>query len=258
MKEFCAGQSASETHSALKTAIGTMDKAKQNAVLWFGEILDRKLYRELESGKLGYTHARELVKVTDENNQDEWLKFALENPRRKLEREVKRAKKEAADQATGQPSLLPVPKQRPVAVVPVRVSMEMSPTQFALYEAMWEQIRKQGCAPADKVEALLEFMASYIEVNSGLRDVEQTREKSFPRGNTGGGNEDSFEERSGTRNFPRKRSPEKSAGPPAQIHIHLCPDCEKATVQTSRGELELSETELNRAQCDCQTSRPGG
>ena len=34
--------------------------------------------------------------------------------------------------------------------------MEMSPTQYARYEKLWEQIRKQGGALADKVEALRE------------------------------------------------------------------------------------------------------
>ena len=171
MDEFRSGQPAFAAHAALKIAVDATEKAKQNAVLWFGEILDRRLYLELgyssinqyakeelgfsnsrtgdflsicrslktlpkvkgklASGELGYTHARELVKVADEKNQDDWIKFALENSRRDLEREVSRAKKEVADQATGQPSLLPTPKQRPAAVVPVRVSIEMSPSQFA-------------------------------------------------------------------------------------------------------------------------------
>ncbi len=45
--------------------------------------------------------------------------------------------------------------------------------------------------------------------------------------------------------------------PPVQIHIHQCPDCAKATTQTSKGELQLSETELEQALCDCQISQPG-
>jgi 5-methylcytosine-specific restriction endonuclease McrA len=226
-------------------------------VLWFGDILDRQLYRELgfssinqyakmelgfstsrtgdylqlcrrlkklpqvkakvESGELGYTAARVIAPVADKTNEKAWVDFALQNSRRELEREVKRAKREAADLAAAQPSLLPVPQKRPAAVVPVRVSIEMSPTQFARYEKLWEQIRKQRNAPADKVEALLEIMACYAAESS-------------PRG--------------------------ELSGPPAQIHIHQCPDCEKTTVPTSRGELELGQAELDRAACDCQTIRP--
>ena len=99
--------------------------------------------------------------------------------------------------------------------------MEMSPTQFARYEKLWEQIRKQGGASADKVEALLEIIASYAP-------------EKCPRGHN-----------------------QNTVKPPAQIHIHQCPDCAKATVPTSKGELELGEAELERALCDCQISRPG-
>jgi len=94
--------------------------------------------------------------------------------------------------------------------------MEMTPTQFARYEALWEQLRHKGDVPADQVEALLEIMQSH------------TAEKG-PRG-------------------PK---------PPVQIHIHQCEECEKASIQTSRGELEIGKAELEKAHCDCQVSKPG-
>ena len=272
MTEYRPGQSAAAVHSAIKAAVRAMENAKQNAVLWFGEILERKLYLELgyssinqyaqhelgfstsrtgdflnicrrlkdlpqveaklKTGELGYTQAREVVKVADENNQEEWLKFAQENSRRQLEREVKRAKQEAADQAVGQPSLLPLPAQQPTAAAPVRVSLEMSPTQFGRYEALWQAVRKQGAAPADKVEALLEALACYVAESSPRGDAEVGLSGNNINANT-------------------------TQAPPYQIHIHQCPDCAKATVQTSKGELELSPAELAQAQCDCRTSEPG-
>ena len=261
MNEFRSNQSAHEVHFALKSALQALEKAQQCAVLWFGEILDRRLHLELgygsinqyaeielgfsstrtndfimlcrklkklpkvkekvASGELGYTAARVLVPVTDETNEEAWLEFALNNSRRELEREVKRAKKDATDEAAGQLSLIAAPKHRPAAVVPVRVNLEMSPARFVRYEKLWEQIRKQGGAPPDKVEAVLEIMACYAAESS-----------------------------------PRGENP-ATAKPPVQIHIHQCPDCAKAMVATSKGELEISETELERAQCDCQISRPG-
>jgi 5-methylcytosine-specific restriction endonuclease McrA len=39
--------------------------------------------------------------------------------------------------------------------------------------------------------------------------------------------------------------------------MHQCPDCQKATVQTARGELTLSSEETARLQCDAQISEPG-
>lgn len=239
-----------------------MDQAKQCAVLWFGEILTRKLYRELgyssinqyakvelgfsasrigdflslcrkleklpkvkaevASGKLGYTKARVLVTVTDETNEAAWLKVAQDHSRRELERQVKRAKMAAAEVASGQTSLLPVAPSRPAAVVPVRVSMEMTPGQFARYQALWERIGKRGGVSGDRVEALLEVMAGFADGTS-------------PRGELPGG-----------------------ARPPVQVHVHRFPDCEKASVAASRGELELGEAEAETVQCDCQVSTDGG
>jgi 5-methylcytosine-specific restriction endonuclease McrA len=258
MHPFVPGQSAYAAHSALKTAVQTMDSAQQNAVLWFGEILSRKLYqdlgyssinqyaqqalgfsrtrtgdflhlcrkldklpaikREVAEGKLGYTKARELAKVADQKNETEWLELAKSKSRRELEHEVKRAKLEAVNLAQGQTSLLPAPVNRPAAVIPVRVSFEFTPEQFARYEALTEQLHKRGGAGADRVEILLQALSSLVE-------------ESAPRGGI--------------------------EGPPFQIHIHQCPDCEKATIQTSRGEMAISPQDLDRARCDAQTQEPG-
>lgn len=254
---FHPDQSANEVHLALKSSLVAMEKAQRSAVLWFGEFLDRKLYRELgyssinqyaklelgfstsrtgdflqlcrklktlpnvkakvESGELGYTAARVIAPIVDETNEAGWLEFALNSSRRELEQEVKLAKREAAEVASGQVPLLPVPHARPVAVVPVRVGLEMSPTQFARYENLWEQVRKRTQAPADKVEALLEMMASFVDESS-------------PRGEV--------------------------SSPPAQLHVHKCSECENSSVSTSKGELELGQAELERVQCDCRISRP--
>ncbi len=253
---FRPGQSAHSVHQSLKTSLEALEKAQQCAVLWFGEILERKLYRELgygsinqyaklelgfstsrtgdflqlcrklkslpkvkakvESGELGYTAARVIAPVADKSNEQAWVDFALNNSRRELEREVKRARVEAADRAAGQMPLMPVTQKRPAAVVPVRVNLEMSPAQFARYEALWERVRKQGDAPSDKVEAMLEMMASFVE-------------KSSPRG--------------------------EHSQPPVQVHVHQCPDCGDAAVQTSKGELKLGAAETERLQCDCQISQ---
>ena len=254
---FRPDQSAHAVHQALKSSLVALENAQQCAVLWFGEVLDRQLYRELgfnsinqyaklelgfstsrtgdflqlcrklknlpkvkakvESGELGYTAARVIAPVADKTNEAGWLDFALNNSRRKLEQEVKRAKKEAADVAAAQPALIPVPRQRPSAVVPVRVNLEMSPTQFARYENLWEQVRKKTGAPADKVEAMLEMMAAFVTESS-------------PRGDV--------------------------SAPPVQLHVHKCSECAKPSVATSKGELEIGQAELERAECDCRVSRP--
>ena len=47
MTEFQTDRSAAVAHAALKSAIQTMENSQNSAVLWFGEILRRKLYRDL-------------------------------------------------------------------------------------------------------------------------------------------------------------------------------------------------------------------
>jgi len=266
MQEFTSGQSANDANKGIKSSLKTRDKAQQCAVLWFEEILNRKLYLQLgyssinqyakmelgfskshtgdflqlcrtfkklpkvrakvESGELKYTTARVLAGVADEKNQVAWLDNAMNKSRRELEKEVKLAKLVAKEKSSGQQSLIPVQvNKRPAAVVPVRVNMTMSPTQFARYEKLWEQVRKQNKIASDKTEALLDILEYFVENNSTQRS---TRVDLSP-----------------------------NAKPPVQIHIHQCPDCAKATVPSSKGELEISEVELGQARCDCQISEQG-
>ena len=263
---YCSDQTAPEAHKALISALEIKTAAHQCSLDWFGEILDRKLFRELgyssinqyakdalgfsktkigdyiklsrkmkamphlkealNNGKLGYTSGRLIAEIADEKSEKNWVGFALENPRKVVEEEVKRAKTETKNKASRQPSLLPEPmKKTPAAVVPVRVHFDMSPIQFARYERMWEKVRKQRNVSAEKVEALLEMMEAYLE------SVEQEK---APRG-----------------------VPSTKALAPAQIHIHHCPECESSVLQTSKGELEIGKSEFERAQCDCQVNKPG-
>lgn len=258
MLDYTPGHSAAQVDTALKSALQAMDAAKQNAVLWFGEVLERRLFREfgyvsihqyaemelgfsssrtgdflsicrrleslpvvreeLSAGRLGYTKAREVVKVADAGNEREWVEAARTRSRRELERQVKQARKRAAAQVTGQASLLEPEEAPPAAAQPVRVAFEMTPAQFARWEALWERARKQGELPAERAEALLEMLGSY------------TAEAS-PRGEV--------------------------PPPPAQVHVQRCPECGKSSVATNRGELTLDRAEAERIECDHRLVEPG-
>jgi 5-methylcytosine-specific restriction endonuclease McrA len=258
MLTFIKGLPAEKAHLHLKKANHAMEMARQNAILWFGEILGRKLYRDLgyssmplyaqqelgwsqskaydflkicekldelpavkkkvEEGKLGYARTRTIVSVASPENEKEWVDLAMNKSRTQLKEAAKKARRQAAEVARGQGSFLPE-ETLPTAVVPQRISLEMTPTQLARYEALWEKLRKQGGFPADKVEALLAMMQTCVDQNSNPL--------------------------------------ENSTASPAQIHVHQCPDCEKTTVQTTRGELTLSTEEIERLQCDAQISEPG-
>jgi 5-methylcytosine-specific restriction endonuclease McrA len=258
MLTFIKGLPAQKAHLHLKKADQAMEMARQNAILWFGEINGRKLYcdlgyssmllyaqqelgwsqskaydflkicekldelpavkKKVEEGKLGYARTRTIVSVASPENEKEWVDLAMNKSRTQLKEAAQKARRKAAEVAKGQVAIFPE-EPVPAAVVPQRVTLEMTPTQLARYEALWEKLRKQGGLPADKVEALLALMQGHLDENSNPL--------------------------------------EKPAGPPVQIHVHQCPDCEKATVQTARGELTLSPEEAARIACDAQISEPG-
>ena len=262
---FQPDQPAQIVDSELKPALKTKEAAHLCSLEWFGEILNRKLYLELgyssinqyareelsfgnskigdyikltkkidqlpalkqslSKGEVGYTKGRLIVDVADETNEKSWTEFAKNNTRNELEAEVRKAKKQAHDEAARQPSFLPEEKRKaPAAVVPVRVNIEMTPSQLARYENAWQQIRKNGNVSSEKVEALLEIMEFYLNADS---------QDASPRGENS-----------------------ENSRPPAQIHIHHCPECESSIVQTNKGELEIGTTEYERYQCDCQISTP--
>ncbi len=259
-------KSAGFADSALKKSLGAMEQAQQCAVLWFGEIMRRKLYRKLghssinqyahvelkfsktrtgdfvqlarkleqlpavresvEKGELGYTKAREVVKVATPETEEGWLAAAKDSSRRELERKVAFSKKRAKSNPD-QAELLPIPSDLniPPASPPVRLTVEMTSEQFAIYEALVETLHKQGPV-GGRAEMLLEAMAELAATRA------QTGDQKAPRGAL-------------------------QTGPPFQIHIHQCPDCSKATVSTSKGELLVSQEVMERAQCDSQVDKEG-
>lgn len=255
--EFRPGLNAEQAHHALQNSIRIRDHAQQCAVLWFGDIMERALYRELGfstmrayaleklgfsktragdfihlarrlkelpavkeqlvKGKMGYTVAREIASVADATNQEAWVKEARGKSRREVVVAVKRAKQEALANPN-QGELMPRPAAPgPKAVVPVRVSFELTPLQYAQYEEMLAAIGHRG----DKAELLLDAVAAL-----------------------GGTSE----------NTPRGVSTHQ---PHTQIHILKCPTCRDAAVATPQGEIKLSPTESDAAHCDAQIHEAG-
>lgn len=265
---YRANQSAQAAHSSLLSSIAAMDSAKHNAVLWFADILARKLYRELgyssmqqystealsfsrtrffdfnqlaqkldqlpavkaqvASGELGYTKARELIKVASPQTEDQWLKAASELSRQELEQKVARVKKKAAQRKkSAQVELLPSPPEaRLAAAVPVRVGVSMTAEQAARYEALWQQL---GTSP--NAEDLLEAMAVLVE------------ERGTSKSASGSKNDSCAPE-----------SPRGNNRPTTQIHIHQCPDCGA----TEANHRPLDRPDRERLTCDSAIAVPGG
>ena len=264
LSPFVPHSSASTANSALKQAIKTMVQAEHCAVLWFQEIHHRRLFRELgyssiyqyasqelgfsstktgdylalsknldtlpelkkelENGRIGYTKAREIVKVANSENEAEWLEEARVSPRRELARKVTQAKKNAAARGRENPDqtqLLARPNlYTPVVAVKHKLTVEMTTEQLARFESLWEKLHKQGAVPAGsaKAEMILEGLAALFDSH-----------ESVSTGFT----------------------------PAVQIHVHKCPECKEATITTSRGKSPLTPKELDRLSCDAQVVESG-
>jgi hypothetical protein len=239
-----------------------MDDARQCAVLWFGEVMRRRLFRafghssinqyairelgfsksrtddfvrlarKLEdlpvvreavaSGDLGYTKAREIVAVATPETQDTWLE-AAKGTRHDLAREVKKVKL-AAKSDPGQADLLP--SSPPVVApteLPVRFQMDLTPEQEARRAALVERLHKMGGVPNDRAELMLEALAALLE-------SKELQDQKCPRGHFSG-------------------------RPPVQIHVHESEG--KMSVQTDAGERELGRAEAARMKCDATVSFEG-
>lgn len=261
---YVADCPAAEVNRSLKQAVRAMDQARHCAVLWFQEVVRRELFRELgyssiyqyaavelefsktrtgnylqlvrkldglphlrrsmKCGQVGYTKALEVIKVADPRNEARWVEQARTTPRNELRKSVDQARKTARRAARSDPAqgelLAPPVAPTPTAAVTHRVGFEMTAEQFARYEALVGKVhqRRGAAAGTDRVEVLLQAMAALVE---------------------------------------RPDAVAAGGAPAARIHVHQCPDCEKATVATSRGELELGAPEIERLACDAQVARPG-
>ncbi len=165
--DFVADRPAPEAHAALLAADAAADCARHCAVLWFGEILRRGLHRDLgyasmpqyakvalgfsaskttdfmtlaqklealpvvraslAAGRIGYTKAREVVKVATPHTDADWDEAARTRSREELTQRVKAVQAKAKRRASAQLELTPTaPEVEALArEVPVRVGLRV-------------------------------------------------------------------------------------------------------------------------------------
>ncbi|MBU2502514.1 HNH endonuclease [bacterium] len=276
---FQPGQTAASAHASLKQAVRIMDQARHCAVLWFADIMARGLYRDLgfasiqiyakqelgfsrtrtgdfvrmarklddlpevkkslENGKIGYTKAREIIKVATPATEKAWVEVACTTPRDRLVEDVARVRAQATDLRTspGQGELIPVApaERRLAAAVPVKVSLEMTPEQFARFEALQERLVKSGVG-GDRIERILAGLDSLLEDALGGGQV-----------NTKAG-------ASADASMPAPRGAPR--GTSFQVHVRQCPDCGCFSASTSRGDLTFGPGDAGRLTCDSRSEDP--
>ncbi|MGD9546497.1 MAG: HNH endonuclease [Candidatus Krumholzibacteriia bacterium] len=288
---FQPGQPAAAAHSSLKQAVRVLDQARHCAVLWFADIMARGLYRDLgfasiqiyaqkelgfsktrtgdfvrmarklddlpqirkslETGKIGYTKAREIIKVATPATEKEWVKVACTTPRGRLAEDVARVRAQAADLRTspGQGELIPAaPRERRLAAaVPVKVSLEMTPEQFARFEALQEKLAKSEVG-GDRIERILAGLDSLLEdaLGGGQLNIE-----AGVSAHASAGASTSTTARASA-NHP-ERVPR---GTSFQVHVRQCPDCGRFSAATSRGDIALGQADAGRVTCDSRSDDP--
>lgn len=185
-----------------------------------------------------------MIKIATARTEEQWVAIATQSPRRELAAKVAqvRNKAQARRRNPGQRELLPAAPQMEALAreAPVRVGLEMSAEQFARYEALWEQLYKLGGVPAgaDRSEVLLEALSGRVDEL---------------RGGTSS-NASDCEHR--TCREPAPRGAHRAKPPGFQIHVHQCPDCERASIQTSGGEKPIGPAEVERIRCDAILAAP--
>lgn len=183
MTTFRPGLPAAAVHDHLQASLQQMLSAEQAAVLWFADILERRLYRDLgfgtmilyaqnalgfsrskayeflrmarelerlprtrkavESGNLSWTKAREVTSVATPATESAWLDVACTTSQRTLKTSVKQAKNRRAAAACGQAELVPV-EPLPPAEPRVSTTLSLTATQRERLDTLLETLRKNG------------------------------------------------------------------------------------------------------------------
>ena len=189
MDPVIARQAARRAHDAMVSSLRELERAEQNAVLRFADILNERhflhlgfssiwhyamewlgfsksktgqfvrlakdvkrlpeLKTALEKNEIEWTKAREVGKVATVESQREWINRAKKSSRCELERDVKRASKKPAAR---QDSF--VANELPQADPPVRVTFELTSLELAELEKLTEGL------PGSRTEQLLAAFAA--------------------------------------------------------------------------------------------------
>ena len=283
-----------EVDAELRAAVRDYRSAEQRSVLCFAEVVERQLFREigygtifeyasealgfsrqrtygflqlaeaiqrlpqlraaLVAGEIGWTKAREIIKVAGPGSVAKWISLAQRVSRRELEERVLRARqrrvverktnpaqpalaakpaKPAKAPARGprpgtvdtqrprpesisaQGSLLDIPTD-PVDESPEQVAHRLTPAQLARYEALIEKLYKLRAVPAGSTreEILLAALDALVASANG------------------------------------KLSPRGDNATPYRIIVSECPSCRRACLQTNRGTKGIATHELEAMKCD--------
>jgi 5-methylcytosine-specific restriction endonuclease McrA len=282
---------AQTAHGRLRRALATLREAECSAVTLFAEIMRRRLFRELgfasihiyagealgfsrsktyqfihlaeslgklprlkaglESGKLSWTKAREVVKVATPKTEKRWLEIAASKSRRELEDQValSRASRDRAQRDPGQGELLANPsvaEAAPSQAAPLQaMSPQAVPPQAVSPQAAPPQAVPPQAAPVQSLSLRLEPMqrARFDSLVEALmkrhhRSREEIVLMAMEAMLAGG-----------------KKYTRVDSGTPYQVIVHQCETCAASAVGPER--RTLSAVERAQVECDLTVLEPG-
>jgi 5-methylcytosine-specific restriction endonuclease McrA len=170
-----------------------------------------QLAAAVESGTLGWTKAQQVARVATPATEGEWVAKAQAVSRRELTAQIKDARASARKRRKERGAQLELaaaagPEHDP----PVTIALRLDGLQLARFEALIEQVRKQGLVGRDatREDLVLAGLAALVEA--------------------------------GPEPGVRRRTS-------VQVVVRQCPECEKAAVVTRHGERSVPASALEDA-----------
>jgi 5-methylcytosine-specific restriction endonuclease McrA len=245
---FRPGLPAAEVDAALRGALAVLDRARECAALWFGEVVRRELFRDLgyasahqyasqalgfsrnrtnqflrlasdlerlprlreavAEGRVGWTKAQQVARVATPGSEAAWVAKAQGSSREELAQAIKARRHK------------PAPASAPIEAPPTVLSFRLSALDLAKYEALVESIKKRGLVrpEATREEVLLAALASLAEGESVRRRTDST---------------------------------------PYQVVVYECEQCKQARVATNSGDRVLAAAERAAVEENAVVVEPG-
>jgi 5-methylcytosine-specific restriction endonuclease McrA len=253
MTEFVPNLPAAAVDAHLRAAVAELRSAERSAVLWFAELMRRRLYRDcgyssihayaeavlgfgqaktyqfirlaesldglpqlrasVEAGEMPWTKARSVAAVATPRSEGQWIALAKASSARQLETQIRESRRTVAQELSQGDLLAPADSPVPPPAPKVQVSFTLEPEQHARWLAIVERLRKQGHIEA-KDELLLAAFAALAEAECTRVQIE----------------------------------------PPYQVVIYRCEECGATRLPDGR---PLAPAVAAQAACDCRTQREG-
>ena len=260
LPRFRRGLAAAEVDRSLRQAVTAYDTARQCALLWFHDVLERELYRELgfasmelyatqrlgftrnrfwqflrlsrdldrlpplreavESGRLEWTKAQQVSRVATPETAQGWVDKAELSSRRELAREIKALRRRRQEKKAGQ-TALDLPDTEPAA----SPALPSPPARLSL---------KLEGLDAARVDAMVEAAKK-----AGVIPATATREEAVLAGLellAGGADTD------GAAELRRRKS-----ATPYRVVLYRCRACESTEVVTPAGRRPVTAGEAEIA-----------